>query len=586
MKIVDLGMSNYAVMIGYLVGVVLIGLWFSRKERSSEEYLLGGRRLPWLAVGISCLMSGLSTYSLVMVPGEIYNNGISLYMLGFLGPPLLILFFFIFMRFYFRLGSFTPFEYLQRRYDSRVRFLIAMIFLWLRLIYLGMVLFTSAKVFEGAAGWPAWFTILLVGIIGIVYTVLGGMKAVVWTDVMQFVVMFIGLGTVVYICCERIDGGAMGILRYAFDHGRGPVKFVEPSFYRFSPYTRLCFWLMLLGLIQNEIFTTCADQIYIQRLLSTSNYRNGLKAAITSSIFTIPSLLMLYFIGFAIFSFYSQNPDPRVTSGDTAFFTFIGTQLPPPLPGLILSAMLAAAMSTLDSGMNSLSAIWVKEFYQLHIKKDVTETEQVTISRIATVFFGAFSIGLGILIAMTSDTLGQTVVEAATAFWAFGVVILPAYLFAVLSQRAQSKMIWVLALFCWGINFGGNTWYLCTKSATSSLRGPMPVWITLLPLCFGLLGLLTGHILKKRRNKIRTGCIFTSLLITGYGVGTGMWYLMSNFSHGGEQNYSLSFQWVGLPGFITFMLIGTIWLIFFGKNQPKDKYMGLTLWTAREEISK
>ena len=120
MSEVSLGLFNYLTIIIYMVAVVGMGYWFSRRENTSEEYLLGGRRIPWWAVGISYYMSITSTISMVMIPGEIYNNGLSLWMTQLLFPIVVMLGFFLCVRFYFKLKSFTPFEYLERRYDARV----------------------------------------------------------------------------------------------------------------------------------------------------------------------------------------------------------------------------------------------------------------------------------------------------------------------------------------------------------------------------------------------------------------------------------------------------------------------------------
>lgn len=216
---------DWMAMGAYFIAVVGLGLFFSRKEKTTEDYLLGGRNIPWMAVGISCLMSLLSTYSMVMVPGEIYKHGLSLWMLNLISPILTVASFFIFVRFYFRINAFTPFEYLQRRYDKNVRVLISVIYLWTRLLYLAMVLFATAKVFEGGAGWPAWATITGVGLVGILYTVMGGMKAVIWTDVLQFFVLVGGLGVAGVILCNHVEGGFMGAITYAFEHDRGPTEY-------------------------------------------------------------------------------------------------------------------------------------------------------------------------------------------------------------------------------------------------------------------------------------------------------------------------------------------------------------------------
>ena len=170
MSEVSLGPINYLTIIIYMGAIVGMGYWFSRRENTSEEYLLGGRKIPWWAVGISYYMSLSSTISLVMVPGEIYNNGLSLFVLSILFPITVLLGFFLCVRFFFKLKSFTPFEYLERRYDSHVRLVVSLIYFWIRIAYISMVLFASAKVFEGAAGWSVCMTIPLVAIIGIVYT--------------------------------------------------------------------------------------------------------------------------------------------------------------------------------------------------------------------------------------------------------------------------------------------------------------------------------------------------------------------------------------------------------------------------------
>lgn len=587
---ISLSPLDYGAMLLYLIGVLAMGLMFMKNENTSEDYLLGGRKMPWLAVGISCMMSLLSTFSLVMVPGEIFDHGLSLWMLGLLAPIFTILSFMLFIRFYFRLQSFTPFEYLEKRYDKRIRLLIAIIVMYSRGMWLAMVLFSTSKVFEGGAGWPAWFTILLVGIIGIIYTVAGGMKAVIWTDVMQFVVLVGGMVVAVVVLVSQIDGGAWGAIQYAFAHGRGPTRFTQADFYAINPYVRLTFWLLLLGTLLSPLTSAASDQVNIQRLLSTSTYKDAFKAQISASLIGWPFGLLLLFVGLAIFSYYSQHPDPRVTSGDTAFFVFVATKLSPPIPGLILAAMLAAVMSSLDSGMNSLSAIWVKEFHQKYLKPDMTEKEQVKASRLGTLIVGVFAMSFGITVSMTSESLGQSVVEASTIFYALTVVVLPAFLFAVLSKRASSTMIWTLASLCWGMNFGTTTWYIVTKYTAErwhsglplGLAGPISAWWFGIPVLIAAALFGLWKLAAKRDKSMHIGRLGIALFFLGYGLANILWYMCSHFvSWTGPK--ALSFQWVGVPGILTFFIAGTIYLAF-SKPQPAYKYQGLTIGTMHEPM--
>ena len=573
----NVGFWNYFVIIIYMIGVVGIGFYFSRNEKTSEDYLLGGRSMPWWAVAISFVMSLLSTYSIVMVPGEIYNHGLSMWVVsGLLGPFMMIAAFSIFIRFYFHLKSFTPFEYLEKRYDKKLRILITVIYLWTRLIYLSMVLYATSKVFQGGFGWPAWLTIVVVGIIGILYTICGGLKAVIWTDVMQFIVLAVGLGAAVTVLCMNVEGGASGAVTYAFEHGRGLSLFNEESFYRFNPYVRLCLWTILIQTIITPMYYCSADQISIQRLLSTKSYNDAKKSILINPFLTLPFSLTLWFVGLAIFAYYHQNPSPLVKSGDTAFFTFISTKLPTPFPGIILAAMLAAAMSTLDSGLNSLSTVWLKEFHLRFINNKANESKQVSISRYATLYIGIIAILLGVMIAEFSDTFKQSVVEAATIFEALAVVILPAYLMAVFSRKASSKIIWNMAFLCWGINFGAVTWYMVSR-AENGISGPISIYYALIPFIIATL-LFISSFVSAKKSILRATFHFAGLLNSGFASMALFWFIMSNLGGGGQ----LSFKWVGLPGLMVFLIVGFGWAFFFGKEPEKSKYEGLTLWSLKK----
>jgi SSS family transporter len=583
---------DYSAMVLYLLAVVVMGFYFSKDEKNSEDFLLGGRKIPFIAVGISCMMSMLSTYSLVMVPGEIFNNGLSMWVMNLAVPILQIPAFLIFIRFYFKLNSFTPFEYLEYRYDKHVRLLVAVLYTYSRAIYLAMVLFATSKVFEGGAGWPAWLTILVVGTIGVLYTVMGGMKAVVWTDVLQFLVLVGGLIVAVTVLCFKIDGGFWGAITYSFSNGHGVDRFAEPQFYLCNPYVRLSFWLILIGRFITPRTQAASDQITIQRLLSTSSYKNAFKAQLTSTCLNIPFTLVLWFLGFAIFTYYSQNPDPRVTSGDTAFFTFVATKLPAPVPGLIMAAMLAAVMSTLDSGINSLSAIWLKEYHEKYINKKMSDREQVRVSRISTTLFGVFAIGIGLVVACSSEWLGQSVVEAATIFHVFEVIVFPAFLFAVLSKRATSTLVWILAALLWGMKFGMLTWYTLSKRAgrvwSQTLElgfgGPINIYWIIIPLILSAGMFLIWLHVKKSTGSKKLFLLGLSIFPFGYSLATTLWYIFSNTTLA-EKPLELSFQWVGFPVTIALFLIGFLGLRV-SKIQPEEKYCGLTLGTMNEEIKK
>ena len=579
---------DYSMIIVYMAAVLGIGFYFSRNEKNSEDYLLGGRNMPYIAIGLSCMMSLLSSISIVVTPGEIFKNGATLFSLAStLGLFLAIPCFMLFIRFYFKLGSFTPYEYLEYRYSPAVRGIIAVSALYTRTLYIGMVLFTTSKIFEGAYSWAPWKTILLVGIIGTIYTVLGGMKAVVWSDVLQFVVLGIGFVVVVVVLCLNVEGGAWGAITYAFENGRGFPQYGKAEFYKISPYLRLSFWILLYGAIIGPLTNACSDQIAIQRFLSTRNWKEGLKSQIVSVCTAFPFVLVLWFVGWALFSYYSQHPDPSLQDSDGVFFRFIATHLPSPMPGLFMAAMLAAIMSTLDSGMNSMATVWLKEFHQKFINKNMDGKQEVRISRWATMLIGAFSIVLGLLLNSSGKWLAQSAAEIGVLFQILSVIILPAFLFAVLSPRANSMLIWLLTLYGIGAGITEKMWYALSRAAKQSWNtgeplgwaGPISYWYVLLPLLVGLVFIGFWFVFKKhRKTKIIIASLLTGSFWLGAAQGILVWFIFSNTLIG-DKPEARSFAFT-LP--IT-LIVGFIALRFC-PVQPREKYQGLTLGTINEPV--
>ena len=578
---------DYSMIIIYMVIVLGIGVYFSRNEKTSEDYLLGGRSMPYMAIGISCMMSLLSSVSIVVVPGEIFNNGLTLFSLSStIGILLAIPAYLLFIRFYFKLGSFTPYQYLEYRYNSAVRTLIAVSALYTRVLYLGTVLFTSSKIFEGAYGWPTWQTIILVGIVGAVYTVLGGMKAVVWSDVLQFIVLFIGFTVVVIVLCVNIKGGPWGAISYAFANGRGLSQYGSADFYKVSPYIRLTFWVLLFGAIIGPLTNACSDQIAIQRFLSTKNWKEGFKSQLVSTFIGFISSLILMFVGLALYTYYAQNSDPGIKSADGIFFHFIVKNLPSPMPGIFMAAMLAAIMSTLDSGMNSMATVWLKEVHQKYIDKAMDNAKQVRVSRWATLIVGLVAIVLGILLDTSGKWLAQSAAEIGVLFTIFSAVILPAFLFAVLSPRANSVLIWFLTVYSIGDVIVRKFWYAMSRSTVQAWTagnplgwaGPISLWYLVIPLVCGIILIGFWKIFKQR--KVKRIFLLASALFFGMSQGVLPWFIFSNV-YITDKPMAVSFAFY-LP--LT-LLVGFIALRLC-PNQPREKYQGLTLKTINEPIIK
>jgi SSS family transporter len=460
--------ADYGVMAVYLLAVLAIGLWFSRGQKDTESYLLGGRAVPWLLVGISYLMSLLSTVTLVSVPGEAYDHGLALAIGSVITPVFAVLSFSLFVRFYFYSRAFTPFDYLERRFDARIRAIAAGFFWIARVVYIGLILYASANVFFGAAHWDKATSILLVGSIGIACTMLGGQKAVVSSEFLNFLVLMTGITLILTRAVPAVSGGFAGVLQTAAENHRLIPELKESGFYGLDPWRRVTLWTICLNILVEQMFFNSSDQVALQRLLSTSGYAQARRSLYTSAALLVPVLLLLWFIGLAMFAFYRQLPAAhRPAKGDLALFQFIATELPSPMPGLILSAMLAAVMSTLSAATNSLSAVATKDFYHRFFRPEVAEARQVVFSRLMTMFIGAVATALALAISKASESIAATVMETTSAWLCLPWALPPVFLVGMASRRATARIALIQLIVGWSVTAAMLAWYYVSKNSAT-----------------------------------------------------------------------------------------------------------------------
>lgn len=461
---IGLSTPDYLILLVYLCVVICMGIYLSRGKGDTEAYLLGGRNLPWWAVAASFFVSVTSTLALVGVPGEAYKHGLGFGAFVLTSPIFAVITFFIFIRFFFRSRVFTPYAYLADRFDTRVRSASAIIVSFTRLLYLGLVLYSSAKVFEGAAGWPTSYTILLVGVIAIIYTVLGGIRAVVWVDVIQFVIMAGGLGILVVTLINSVPGGAMGVFSYAKEQNHLLVN--SDQFFSFSPYVRATAWLFIMQSLVCWMFFHSSDQIAIQRLLSTSGYKQARRSMFTVIAIDLPMCSAMLFIGLALWVYFQQQTSVAAPQdADLAMFHFVIQKLPTPVPGLIVAAMLAAVFSTLDSGINALATIFTKDFYLPFIRPNATEAAQVRFARCMTLLTGIVAIGMALLITQVAATARNQVLESSMIWLSLQSTVPGVFVLAVFSRRARAAHALIALAAGVVVVVGATVWYFSARFA-------------------------------------------------------------------------------------------------------------------------
>ena len=434
-----LNQFDLALIAVYLVGITLFGLRFRKQQRSLRDYFLAGRDIPWWAIALSIVAAETSTLTIISVPGLAYDTNFAFLQLvmGYLVGRVIISF--VLLPHYFRGDLYTAYQLIERRFGNRLRSLTAGLFLVTRAAAEGVRVFAVAIVVGIALG-PMLggfgefqrdvISIGIVTLLTLLYTFEGGMTAVIWTDVVQMFI-YVG-GTLVgfFTILHLVPGGWSTIHAMAASAGKFRVFDFAPDFYR--TYT---FWS---GVIGGAFLTTAShgtDQLIVQRLLAARNESQSKLALLSSGVAVFFQFALFLMIGAMLWVFYRISP-PAVPfdKTDRIFPTFIVSYMPHGVSGILIAAILAAAMSNLSAALNSLSSTTIVDFYMRH-RPEIPERRRVLLSRVATVLWGLVLLALAIV-----SRRGGRVVEVglSIASVAYG-ALLGVFLLGVLTRRANER---------------------------------------------------------------------------------------------------------------------------------------------------
>jgi len=385
---------NYLTLGLYLAFMLCIGVYFSRREKSTDDFFLGGRRVCWWAAGISIFGTQLSAITFMSIPAKAYDTDwtyILIHISIVMVAPVVVFFYLPFFR---RLNLTTAYQYLEGRFNVAVRMFGAVAFSLMQLGRMGIVLFLPAIALSTVAGLNIYICILIMGLFCTIYTTLGGIEAVIWTDVFQVVVLLGGAIAAIVVIALKLEGGLPGIV----DVGVQADKFniINLSW----DWRTTAVWVVLVGNLFSNLVPYSADQTVIQRYLTTATEKQARRAIWTNAAMTLPAGLIFFFLGTALYVFYRtfpQNLGPNLES-DRILPWFIVHELPSGIAGLVVAAIFAATMSSLDSSMNSMATVFITDFYQ-RLRPDSTDRFRLLLARIITVVLGVFATGCALLLA-------------------------------------------------------------------------------------------------------------------------------------------------------------------------------------------
>src|SRR5690349_6489105 len=394
MKALDL-----IIIFGYLIGIVLFGTWFGRKQKTTSDYFLGDRSVPWWAGAFSIVATETSTITFISVPGIAFARAGNFQFLQLVFGYLLgrIVISILFIPSYFRGELLTVYQLLDRRFGGKIKMLAASLFVVMRNIADGIRLLLTAIVlaavytaFQPGANVEAITigSIVLIGVAMIIFTYFGGMEAVIWVEVVQLGIYIAGALAAAIILIESINGGLGAANALAEQYGKYSV--FDFAFDYTKTYT---FWSGLIGGCFLTMSTHGTDQYLVQRYLCTDRPRNATIALLTSGAIVLAQFIGFLFIGVLLFAFYYPNVD-QFTSGDRVFPDFITKHMPSGLSGLVVAAIFAAAMS---SSLNSIAATAVNDLYK-PFRPTRSDKHYLRVSHVLTLVWGIVQIGVALAV--------------------------------------------------------------------------------------------------------------------------------------------------------------------------------------------
>jgi len=417
---------DLVVLVSYLLGVTVWGAWLGRNQKGGTDYFLGNRSLPWVAVMLSVVATETSTLTFLSIPGVAYTGSLVFLQLtlGYLLGRILVSA--VLLPAYYAGSLTTAYALLERRFGLGVRRFTSAIFMVTRLLADSVRLFATAIPLALITGWPYPASIAVIGVLTLIYTYAGGIKAVVWVDAVQMGLYLLGAFAAIVAIQVLVRGGWPAVLENGADAGK--LDFIDLSWNLSTTYT---LWAGVLG---GAVFTMAShgtDQLIVQRLLTCRDMRSSQKALIGSGVVVIAQFLLFLVVGLGLWAFYEGR---AFESSDEIFALFIVEELPPGITGLLIAGVFAAAMSSLSSSINSLASAAAYDYWAPMVGAQDDEARLLRAGRAFSLLWAALLIGGATLFIPLSRGTAAVEVALGVASLVYG-GLLGAFALGVLTKR-------------------------------------------------------------------------------------------------------------------------------------------------------
>lgn len=416
----SLPVIDLTVIVLYMVAMVLIGFWFSRKNKDAAQFSKASGAVPGWAVGISLYATFLSSNTFIGVPGKAFGDNWNAFVFSLSIPLAAWVASRYFVPFYRKVGEVSAYTHLEHRFGSWARTYAVVCFLLTQIARIGSIFFGMALAIQALTGYSMTSIMLVIAVCILLYTVLGGMEAVIWTEVAQAILMSAGAILIIVLIIADMPGGLgkiveIGMRDDKFSLGSLSLDFTSPTF-----------WVILLYGFFINLNNFGVDQNYVQRYHAATNEKEASRSIWICAKLYVPLSLLFFIIGSCLYAYYQENPElteviriqaateqlgpgaseaaiaERAASlqpaayGDKVMPHFMATKIPPGLAGLIISAILAAGMSTISSGMNTSATVFSEDIYKRYIRRNASEKQQLRLLHVATALAGLIGMTAGL----------------------------------------------------------------------------------------------------------------------------------------------------------------------------------------------
>ncbi len=477
---------DYVIASLYVLATAGFGAWFVRRSNTMEGFTLAGKLIPGWAIGLSLLATYLSSISFLANPGKSYASDWRPFVFSLTLPIAILVATRWFIPLYRNKVKTTAYEYLEQRFGVWARVYMGAAYILLQIGRFAVVLYLTALALASLLATDTATLIVLLGGLTIAYTLVGGFAAVIWTDVVQSVVLLLGGMLCLYLLLSHMPGGweqlsATAVRQDKFALGSMDADLLVQGF-----------WVIFIFGIVENLKNFSVDQNYVQRFLSAPSEAQARKSLWLGGLLYIPVSALFFMIGTALFVYYLNVPAAGLPEeADKVFPYFIVNELPTGLVGLVIAGVLAAGMSTLDSSLNSSATVWTVDFYKRLLRSDADDARQVTVIRTATAIIGVLATAASLLMIDAKSALDVWWKLSAV----FGGGMLGLFLCALFYRHMQPRQ----AMFATVVGVLFVAWATITSTWFIDTGWGFPLHVMMIGVCGTLVIVVAGFLVSRQK---------------------------------------------------------------------------------------